>query len=108
MKVHLLSPQLHTLCWVFFLEFSGGMEQRRGAGGGIESPSLWDSASPEKRGDSSASSGPMPCKLSRLEVNSSPAALRTRQNGAQLGGGPLAHTGTALIQKYTCFYTFEV
>ncbi|KAM8721798.1 DNA-binding protein SATB2-like [Acanthopagrus schlegelii] len=49
----------------------GGMEQRRGAGGGRESP---------------ASSGPPPCKLSHAEVNGSPAALRTRQNGTQLGG----------------------
>ncbi|XP_030265292.1 DNA-binding protein SATB2-like [Sparus aurata] len=69
------------------------MELCRGAGGGRESPSLWDSASPEKVGESPASSGPPPCKLSRVEVNGSPAALRTRQNGTQLGGGPLAHTG---------------
>ncbi|XP_073318842.1 DNA-binding protein SATB2-like [Pagrus major] len=62
------------------------MEQRRGAGGGRESPSLWDSASPEKRGESPASSGPPPCKLSRMEVNGSPAALRTRQNGTRVGG----------------------
>ncbi|XP_036947178.1 DNA-binding protein SATB2-like isoform X7 [Acanthopagrus latus] len=49
----------------------GGMEQRRGAGGGRESP---------------ASSGPPPCKLTHAEVNGSPAALRTRQNSTQHGG----------------------
>ncbi|KAM7365264.1 hypothetical protein PAMP_016208 [Pampus punctatissimus] len=54
------------------------MEQRGGAGGGTESPSLRDSASPEERGESPASSGPPPCKSSRLEVNGSPAAPQSR------------------------------
>lgn len=60
----------------------GGMEQRRGAGGGRESP---------------ASSGPPPCKLTHAEVNGSPAALRTRQNSTQHGGEPFAHASIALI-----------
>ncbi|XP_041822286.1 DNA-binding protein SATB2-like [Chelmon rostratus] len=60
------------------------MEQGGGAGGGTESPGLRDSVSPEERGESPASSGPPPSKLSRLEVNGSPAAPRIRQNGTQL------------------------
>ncbi|XP_034007514.1 DNA-binding protein SATB2-like [Trematomus bernacchii] len=52
--------------------------------GGAESPGLRDSVSPEERGDSPASSGPPPCKLSRPEVNGSPAAPKNRQNGNQL------------------------
>ncbi|XP_044043641.1 DNA-binding protein SATB2-like isoform X2 [Siniperca chuatsi] len=66
-----------------------GMEQRGGAGGGTESPSLRDSASPEERGESPAS------KLSRLEVNGSPAAPRTRQNGT-----PLRPLGGLMIPVY--------
>ncbi|XP_068446967.1 DNA-binding protein SATB2-like isoform X2 [Clinocottus analis] len=60
------------------------MEQRGGAGGGTESPSLRDSASGEEGGESPASSGAPPCKSSRLEVNGSPAAPRIRLNGTQL------------------------
>ncbi|XP_040047211.2 DNA-binding protein SATB2 [Gasterosteus aculeatus] len=56
------------------------MEQR----GGAESPGLRDSASPEERGESPASSGPPPWKSSRREVNGSPAAPRIRHNGAAL------------------------
>ncbi|XP_044200679.1 DNA-binding protein SATB2-like [Thunnus albacares] len=74
------------------------MEQRGGAGGGTESPSLRDSVSPEERGErgeSPASSGPPPCKLSRLEVNGSPAAPRSRQNGT-----PLRPLGGLMIPVY--------
>ncbi|KAI3366272.1 hypothetical protein L3Q82_009743, partial [Scortum barcoo] len=69
-----------------------GMEQR---GGGRESPSLRDSTSPEERGESPASGGPLPCKLSRLEVNGSPAAPRSRQNGT-----PLRPLGGLMIPVY--------
>ncbi|GLD69302.1 DNA-binding protein SATB2-like protein [Lates japonicus] len=62
-----------------------GMEQRGGAGGGgTENPGLQDRDSPDERGDSPASSGPPPGKLSRLEVNGSPANHRSRQNGTPL------------------------
>ncbi|KAM9334350.1 DNA-binding protein SATB2-like [Symphorus nematophorus] len=72
------------------------MEQRGGAGGGTESPSLRDSVSPEERGGGSpTSSGPPPCKSSRLEVNGSPAAPRTRQNGT-----PLRPLGGLMIPVY--------
>ncbi|XP_031148108.1 DNA-binding protein SATB2-like isoform X2 [Sander lucioperca] len=72
------------------------MEQRGGAGGETESPSLRDSTSPEERGgESPASSGPPPCKLSLLEVNGSPAAPRTRQNGT-----PLRRLGGLMIPVY--------
>ncbi|KAL7369708.1 hypothetical protein ABVT39_006359 [Epinephelus coioides] len=71
------------------------MEQRGGAGGGTESPSLRDSASPEERGESPASSGPPPCKSNRLEVNGSPAAPRIRQNGT-----PLRPLGGLMIPVY--------
>ncbi|XP_042368781.1 DNA-binding protein SATB2-like [Plectropomus leopardus] len=71
------------------------MEQRGGAGGGTESPSLQDSASPEERGESPSSSGPPPCKSSRLEINGSPAAPRTRQNGT-----PLRPLGGLMIPVY--------
>ncbi|XP_035533937.1 DNA-binding protein SATB2-like [Morone saxatilis] len=71
------------------------MEQRGGAGGGTESPSLRDSTSPEERGESPASSGPPPCKSSRVEVNGSPAAPRTRQNGT-----PLRPLGGLMIPVY--------
>uniref|UniRef100_A0A3B4WJS4 DNA-binding protein SATB n=1 Tax=Seriola lalandi dorsalis TaxID=1841481 RepID=A0A3B4WJS4_SERLL len=52
--------------------------------GGAENPGLRDSASPEERGESPTSSCPPPCKLSRMEVNGSPANPQTRQNGTQL------------------------
>ncbi|KAI4831811.1 hypothetical protein KUCAC02_001332, partial [Chaenocephalus aceratus] len=55
-----------------------------GSARGAESPGLRDSVSPEERGDSPASSGPPPGKLSRPEVNGSPAAPKNRQNGNQL------------------------
>uniref|UniRef100_A0A3Q2ZYP3 DNA-binding protein SATB n=1 Tax=Kryptolebias marmoratus TaxID=37003 RepID=A0A3Q2ZYP3_KRYMA len=58
------------------------MEQS--GGGGTESPRRQDSASPEERGakgESPASSGPPQCKMSRLEVNGSPAHPTIRQNG---------------------------
>ncbi|XP_072249470.1 DNA-binding protein SATB2-like isoform X2 [Leuresthes tenuis] len=74
------------------------MEQRGGAGGGTESPSLQDSASPEdrgERGESPASSGPLHCKMSRLEVNGSPANSQTRQNGT-----PLRPLGGLMIPVY--------
>uniref|UniRef100_A0A3B4TK22 DNA-binding protein SATB n=1 Tax=Seriola dumerili TaxID=41447 RepID=A0A3B4TK22_SERDU len=60
------------------------MEQRGGAGGGAENPGLRDSASPEERGESPTSSCPPPCKLSRVDINGSPANPQTRQNGTQL------------------------
>ncbi|XP_068575356.1 DNA-binding protein SATB2-like [Cebidichthys violaceus] len=60
------------------------MEQR----GGTESPGLRDSVSPEERGESPASSGPPPCKSSRLEVNGS-------QNGT-----PLRPLGGLMIPVY--------
>lgn len=69
------------------------MEQR---GREAESPSHRDSTSPEERGgeraESPASSGPLQCKLSRLEVNGSPGNPRTRHNGTPmrpLGGNVL-------------------
>ncbi|XP_038575674.1 DNA-binding protein SATB2-like [Micropterus salmoides] len=71
------------------------MEQRGGAGMGTESPGLQDSASPEERGVSPASSGPPPCKLSCPEVNGSPIAPRTRQNGT-----PLRPLGGLMIPVY--------
>ncbi|KAM4559836.1 DNA-binding protein SATB2-like isoform 4-T4 [Odontesthes bonariensis] len=74
------------------------MEQRGGAGGGTESPRLQDSASPEdrgERGESPASSGPLHCKMSRLEVNGSPANSQTRQNGT-----PLRPLGGLMIPVY--------
>ncbi|KAF7214751.1 DNA-binding protein SATB2 isoform X4 [Nothobranchius furzeri] len=58
-----------------------GMEQ---GGGGTESPRLQDSPSPEERGakgESPASCGPPQCKVSRVEVNGSPANPTVRQNG---------------------------
>ncbi|CAB1433516.1 unnamed protein product [Pleuronectes platessa] len=69
-----------------------GMEQR---GGGTENPVLQDRASPEERGESPASSGPPPCKLSRLEVNGSPANPQGRQNGT-----PLRPLGGLMIPVY--------
>ncbi|CAN9498245.1 unnamed protein product [Ophioblennius macclurei] len=63
------------------------MEQCGDAGGGAESPGLWDSVSPEESGEkeeSPTSSGPPPCKMSRLEVNGSPGNLRIQQNGMLL------------------------
>ncbi|XP_069567951.1 DNA-binding protein SATB2-like [Brachyistius frenatus] len=74
------------------------MEQRGGAGGGTESPSLRESASPEERaekGESPAAAGPPQCKLSRMEVNGSPANPRTRQNGT-----PLRPLGGLMIPVY--------
>ncbi|KAG8004519.1 DNA-binding protein SATB2 [Nibea albiflora] len=72
------------------------MEQRGGgAGRGTESPGRRDSVSPDERGESPASSGPPPCKVNRLEVNGSPAAPRTRQNGA-----PLRPLGGLMIPVY--------
>ncbi|XP_035006335.1 DNA-binding protein SATB2 [Hippoglossus stenolepis] len=68
------------------------MEQR---GGGTENPVLQDRASPEERGESPASSGPPPCKLSRLEVNGSPANPQSRQNGT-----PLRPLGGLMIPVY--------
>ena len=84
-----------------------GMEQRGGAGGGPESPSLQDSASPEdrgERGESPASSGPLHCKMSRLEVNGSPANSQTRQNGTPLrplGGGMSTHILTVIEKIFS-------
>ncbi|CAK6976919.1 DNA-binding protein SATB2-like [Scomber scombrus] len=71
------------------------MDQRGGVGGGTESPSLRDSVSPEERGESPAFSCPPPCKLNRLEVNGSPAAPRSRQNGT-----PLRPLGGLMIPVY--------
>ncbi|XP_054479740.1 DNA-binding protein SATB2-like [Anoplopoma fimbria] len=72
------------------------MEQRGGgAGGGMESPGLRDSTSPEERGESPASSGHPQCKSSRLEVNGSPATPRIRQNGT-----PLRPLGGLMIPVY--------
>uniref|UniRef100_A0A3Q1GDH8 CMP domain-containing protein n=1 Tax=Acanthochromis polyacanthus TaxID=80966 RepID=A0A3Q1GDH8_9TELE len=74
------------------------MEQRGGSGGGTESPDPRDSSSPEERGDngaSPASSGPPQCKLSRLEVNGSPANPRIRHNGT-----PLRPLGGLMIPVY--------
>ncbi|XP_028318653.1 DNA-binding protein SATB2-like isoform X1 [Gouania willdenowi] len=59
------------------------MEQRAGTAG-PESPNLRDCVSPEDGGESPVSSGPLQCKLSRLEVNGSPATPRVRQNGTSL------------------------
>lgn len=53
------------------------MEQRD-AGPRTESPRLRDSASPEERGEEGASGGPPPSKMSRSEVNGSPATPQTR------------------------------
>ncbi|XP_018546080.1 DNA-binding protein SATB2 [Lates calcarifer] len=72
------------------------MEQRGGAGGGgTENPGLQDHDSPDERGDSPASSGLPPGKLSRLEVNGSPANHRSRQNGT-----PLRPLGGLMIPVY--------
>ncbi|KAM4601709.1 DNA-binding protein SATB2-like [Polymixia lowei] len=74
------------------------MEQRGGGGGGAESPGLRDSASPEdrgERGDSPDPGGPMPSKISRLEVNGSPTGSRARHNGT-----PLQPLGGLMIPVY--------
>ncbi|XP_054864136.1 DNA-binding protein SATB2 isoform X2 [Amphiprion ocellaris] len=74
------------------------MEQRGGSGGGSESPGPRDGSSPEESGDngaSPASSGPPQCKLSRLEVNGSPANPRIRHNGT-----PLRPLGGLMIPVY--------
>ncbi|XP_047210733.1 DNA-binding protein SATB2-like isoform X1 [Girardinichthys multiradiatus] len=60
------------------------MEQGGEAGGGPESPDLQDRASPEQRGakpESPACTGPPLCKMSRVEVNGSPANPQVQQNG---------------------------
>ncbi|KAM3585244.1 uncharacterized protein V6R79_011717 [Siganus canaliculatus] len=71
------------------------MEQHGGTVAGMESPTLRDSVSPEERGESPASSGPLSCKLTRVEVNGSPTTPRARLNGTPLRplGGGVAHTG---------------
>ncbi|KAM9835826.1 DNA-binding protein SATB2-like [Aulostomus maculatus] len=71
------------------------MEQHGGAGGGTDSPGPRDTATPEERGESPASSGPPPCKLSRLEVNGGPATPRNRHNGT-----PLRPLGGLMIPVY--------
>ncbi|KAF0038956.1 hypothetical protein F2P81_009440 [Scophthalmus maximus] len=71
------------------------MEQHGGAGGGAENPGPQDCASPEERGESPASSGPPPCKLSCVEVNGSPANPQTRQNST-----PLRPLGGLMIPVY--------
>uniref|UniRef100_A0A3Q2V446 DNA-binding protein SATB n=1 Tax=Haplochromis burtoni TaxID=8153 RepID=A0A3Q2V446_HAPBU len=74
------------------------MEQRGNAGGGAESPSRQDSASPEEmgeKGESPTSSGGLQCKLSRMEVNGSPTNPRTRQNCT-----PLRPLGGLMIPVY--------
>ncbi|XP_029369586.1 DNA-binding protein SATB2-like [Echeneis naucrates] len=69
------------------------MEQRGGAGGEVEV--LQDRASPEERGESPSSSCPPPCKLSRLDVNGSPANPQSRHNGT-----PLRPLGGLMIPVY--------
>ncbi|XP_058478317.1 DNA-binding protein SATB2-like isoform X1 [Solea solea] len=76
------------------------MDQRGGAGGGTENPVLQVSVSPERqeRQDQSPISGsgpPPPCKLSRAEVNGSPANPQSRQNGT-----PLTTMGGLMIPIY--------
>ncbi|KAM9328651.1 DNA-binding protein SATB2-like [Pholidichthys leucotaenia] len=74
------------------------MEQCGGAGGGPESPSRQNSASPEERGEkggSPASSGPPQCKLSRAEVNGNPTYPQTQQNYS-----PLRPLGGLMIPVY--------
>ncbi|XP_010890410.1 DNA-binding protein SATB2 isoform X1 [Esox lucius] len=61
--------------------------------GGSDSPCLRDS--PEQRGESPDHCGPPPGKMSRLEVNGSPTAPRTRLNGT-----PLRPLGGLMIPVY--------
>uniref|UniRef100_A0A667XKW0 DNA-binding protein SATB n=1 Tax=Myripristis murdjan TaxID=586833 RepID=A0A667XKW0_9TELE len=73
------------------------MEQR-GGGGGAESPSLRDSASPEERGERDESPtlcGPQTGKMSCLEVNGSVTGPRSRLNGT-----PLRPLGGLMIPVY--------
>ncbi|KAM4537952.1 DNA-binding protein SATB2-like [Fundulus diaphanus] len=75
------------------------MEQCGGRGGGPESPDLQDRASPEERGakpKSPAAGGPPQCKMSRLEVNGSPATPQIQQNGST----PLRPLGGLMIPVY--------
>ncbi|XP_014857016.1 PREDICTED: DNA-binding protein SATB2-like isoform X1 [Poecilia mexicana] len=75
------------------------MEQCGAMGGGPESPDLPDRASPEERGakpESPACSGPPQCKMSRLEVNGSPANPQIQQNGST----PLRPLGGLMIPIY--------
>ncbi|XP_013875481.1 DNA-binding protein SATB2 isoform X1 [Austrofundulus limnaeus] len=75
------------------------MEQSGGGGVGMESPRRQDSASPEERGakgESPASSGPPQCKMSRVEVNGSPANPTIRQNGST----PLRPLGGLMIPVF--------
>lgn len=79
------------------LSISRGMEQLRGAVRGTESPGHQDRISPqerEERGESLLYSGALLNKSSCLELNGSPAAPGTRQNGTPLrplGGGGQSH-----------------
>uniref|UniRef100_A0A3Q2TZ19 One cut domain family member n=1 Tax=Fundulus heteroclitus TaxID=8078 RepID=A0A3Q2TZ19_FUNHE len=75
------------------------MEQCGGRGGGPESPDLQDRASPEERGakpESPAAGAPPQCKVSRLEVNGSPATPQIQQNGS----APLRPLGGLMIPVY--------
>ncbi|XP_034029861.1 DNA-binding protein SATB2-like [Thalassophryne amazonica] len=60
------------------------MDQQGGTGGRTESPSLRDNTSSEEQEDSPITGGPVPCKLSRLEVNGNPGALQAQHNGTLL------------------------
>lgn len=90
-----LSPASHAVLGARPAVFRGMEQQQQQqqhgcVGGGTESPGQRDSVSPDVRGESPVSSGPPPCKSARLEVNGSPAAQRSRQNGTPqrpLGGG---------------------
>ncbi|XP_038154789.1 DNA-binding protein SATB2-like [Cyprinodon tularosa] len=75
------------------------MEHSGGTGGGSESPELQDRPSPEERAakpESPASSGPLQCKMSHLEVNGSPANPQIQQNGST----PLRPLGGLMIPVY--------
>uniref|UniRef100_A0A3Q2DWI9 DNA-binding protein SATB n=1 Tax=Cyprinodon variegatus TaxID=28743 RepID=A0A3Q2DWI9_CYPVA len=75
------------------------MEHSGGTGGWSESPELQDRPSPEERAakpESPASSGPLQCKMSHLEVNGSPANPQIQQNGST----PLRPLGGLMIPVY--------
>lgn len=89
-----------------------GMEQCGGAGGGPESPDLPDRASPEERGakpESPACSGPPQCKMSRLEVNGSPANPQIQQNGGTAPrplGGKVSRSPHRDLREYLNIYIY--
>lgn len=110
----LFLPAPHTVLGAP-LEVIRRMEQRGGTDrGGSESPSLQDSASSDERGDrgeSPVSIGPPQSKMSRAEVNGSPANPRARQSSTPLrplGGGPLRHTRKLEYRDTHAFLVFEV